>query len=128
MWRRLTNSPALNLLLVFAAGFLLWSAGGMVYDAVILYRERDAIIREIEVAERDAEALKDAEGEAESPYAIEREAKKRFNLKLPGEHVVVVVPEGSGEKSIATSSAFGMALWRMYESWKSMFRTFHTLP
>lgn len=86
-----------NLVFLGLVGLVGFGTYNMVSRALALRgesKEAEAKIQELlrKKAELEAYAL-----ELESRQAIEREAKDRLNLKLPGEEVVVVVPEKQPE-------------------------------
>lgn len=104
MWTKIKNSITLNILLALAAAWVLFGAVSMVSQAIFLSKEAREREAKIEELSRKKVELETYIGELESRSAIEREAKIRLNLKLPGEEVVVVVPEkedpsaGSGQE------------------------------
>ena len=106
MWPKIKNSIFLNIILL---GLAVWAGLGavkMAVQAFSLHKEAQDDQRKIEELSRKKTELEAYIAELQSREAIEREAKKRLNLKLPGEEVVVVVPEEgsngpeSTEKSI----------------------------
>lgn len=106
MWSRIKNSVVINVILLIAAIWASFSAVVMVSQAFSLHKEAQNDQKKIEELNHKKTELEAYIAELQSREAIEREAKKRLDLKLPGEEVVVVVPEegsngpGSTEKSI----------------------------
>ena len=93
MWSYVRKSILVNTaLIVLAICFVIWTAG--VLREVLIVRSQ---YREVEDRTQKLTGQKaDIEGklaELDIPAVFEREAKSRLNLKNPGEHVVVVIPE-----------------------------------
>ena len=65
----------------------------MITQALALRREYKDQQQEIDTLSRKKGELEAYIAELQSREAVEREAKSRLNLKLPGEEVVVVVPK-----------------------------------
>lgn len=105
MWQKVKNSIWLNILLLAAAGFFAYHAFFMARDAVLLKREERARAKEIDKVLKKKAELEAYLREIETKEAVVREAKERFNLKLPGEEVVVVVPEKTTEPEMEEQPA-----------------------
>ncbi len=106
MWPKIKNSIFLNIILLGLAVWAGWGAVKMAVQAFSLYKEVKEDQGKVEQLTQKKAELEAYIAELQSREAVEREAKNRLNLKLPGEEVVVVVPEegsngtGSTEKSI----------------------------
>jgi hypothetical protein len=86
--------------------FLILIAGGIVVASFRAVRESLALLGEAErieeLVEKMSERRRAAESrlaEFQSPHALEREAKERWNMKRRGEEVVVVIPGGYAASS-----------------------------
>lgn len=93
----------INLFLLFllvAAGFAAYNLG---YDAWKLWAESHGLKQQITELTRKKEELEDYLAELKTVEAVKREAKERFNLKLSGEEVAVVVGSGSSTFTVTTS-------------------------
>lgn len=84
----------LLLSLVLAIGY---GSIRMMYQAWGIYQETSAQKKDIEALRKQKQELEERLVRLEAPGAIERQAKERLNLKLPGEEVVVVLPDKTGE-------------------------------
>lgn len=96
------KSPIFSIVVNLCFLFLLTLVGVGTYRLVgqahaILREEKDSQkrIHELVIKKNELEA---ALAELQTPEGIEKEAKKRLNLKLPGESVVVVPPEKGPEE------------------------------
>lgn len=78
----------------------------MISDSFLLFRESKKKDAELREALQNKKKLELRLAAFQSKEALLREAKARLNLKLPGEHVVVVVPE----RDSAESSREGFSL------------------
>ena len=67
------------------------------YEAIALYREKGARDKELQILQKKDQSIRDDLGKLGNLSVIEREAKERFNLKRPGETVIVVVPGKASE-------------------------------
>lgn len=115
MWQKVKNSIWLNILLLAAAGFFAYHAFFMVRDAVLLKQEERARAEEIDKVLKKKAELEAYLREIETKEAVVREAKERFNLKLPGEKVVVVVPDDVRETE-AEAREPTASLWERVKS------------
>ena len=93
MWTRVKNSAPLNALLALAAISVGIGAMRMAGRTLGLNRELHDARAKLKATEQQKAEVSWHLAELETPEAIEREAKAKFNLKKPGEEVVVVVPE-----------------------------------
>lgn len=115
MWQKVKNSIWLNILLLAAAGFFAYHAFFMVRDAVLLKQEERARAEEIDKVLKKKAELEAYLREIETKEAVVREAKERFNLKLSGEKVVVVVPDDVRETE-AEAREPTASLWERVKS------------
>lgn len=81
------------ILLVALAAAVGYGAARMVLNSVALRGESRETQKQIEELLARKKELEARIAELQNEEAIRREAKERLNLKLPGENVVVVVPE-----------------------------------
>ena len=70
--------------------------------------ENDLQLKKMKLLEKKA-ALESELSELQTREGIEREAKERFNLKMPGEKVVIVVPEST--ESATSSESHKKSFW-----------------
>lgn len=108
IWTKIKDSLIFNILLVLLLIMVGYSAYRMVEQALILWKEREATEKRIAELTAQKQKLETDLAGLSAPAAIERKAKERFNLKRPGEEVVVVV-EGEKKEKSATSSP---TLWQ----------------
>jgi cell division protein FtsL len=93
MRQEIKNSATLNMLLALAAVSVGIGAIRMAGRTRDLNRELHDARAKLEATLRQKAEVFLRLAELEAPEAIEREAKAKFDLKKPGEEVVVVVPE-----------------------------------
>lgn len=104
MWRRIKNSLAINVLLVFVTVAVLISVSRMARDALTLRTEALAGQERIAALRARKAALETRLAELQTPEILEREAKEKLNLKNRGEIVVIVATSApaapaAGERS-----------------------------
>ena|SRR3989344_765694 len=106
MWNFFKKSLLSNI--VFMALIVLVGLGSykMVSQALSLRGEYNDTETKIQGLLKKKAELEAYAAELESRQAIEREAKERLNLKLPGEEVVVVIPQKKPEITQQTASGF----------------------
>ena len=107
---------------VLCAVFSLFAWGGYnkAYQAVVSYREKEARDEKLLILEERSNALGEELQKFDNTAAIEREAKERFNLKSPGEKVVVIL---SDEPQIEPRAGEGHSLWtRVWDAIKTFFK------
>jgi len=80
----------------------------------------DALKKELEELGAENEELKNFIANFEKEFYIEKEAKKRLNLKKPGEKVVVIIEEveETGGKIKEKTSWFKQLWQKIKENWK----------
>lgn len=116
MWKKLKNSLPANVFFLILALGVGYGAYNMFGTTLELWREsRDTQknTEELLAKKRELEAYI---AELESPEGVTREAKRSLNLKLPGEEVVVVIPDVAEEKVPSQTlfvkiSSFFTSLW-----------------
>lgn len=96
----------LNFFLTGMAVWVGWGTYRMVWHTYGTWKEVKDETTEIAALQARKEELEFAIAELSSKNAVEREAKRRLNLKSPGEEVVVVVsdksPQPGGETRRST--------------------------
>lgn len=119
MWSKVKNSIAVNLVLLLLAVLTAYGAFNLARYGLELRNESREAQKKIEELARKKQALERHRAELATKEAVERRAKERWNLKLPGEKVVVLVPqtpsagpEGSGQFS---------GLWGVWTQAKNFF-------
>lgn len=100
------NPIFINVFLLVLAAVLGYAAFSMAKQAVLVMREATSVSDSLEKLEAKEKKLELAHAELDRPEAVEREAKERLNLKLPGERVVVVVPDNEDGDSDPGSNNF----------------------
>ncbi len=101
---------------ILGAVFFLFAWGGYerTRQALTIYREKQGRDERLRILEEQNENMRRELDRLGTLSAIEREAKERFNLKLPGESVTVVVAE---EAARVAPSGEDHSLWsRVAES------------
>ena len=106
------KSFIINLILILLAMSVSYSAVRMVRNLFMVRTESKEITKKIEELKRKKQELELALAEIQTKEAVEREAKIRFNLKNPGEEVVVVVPE----KKISVPQELPVSFWSTFMS------------
>lgn len=99
MWLRVKQSIFLNILFLIVAAFASYGAMRMVLRALAVKNESALIDAEIAKLKEEKARLEAAIAELKTPYAAEREAKERHNLKRPGEEVAVILSESADDKT-----------------------------
>lgn len=90
--KRITNSLIANILFLVLSLMLGYSTYGLVRHFLILRSEDSEAKKKIEGLIIQKQELEIRLAELQTPEAVEREAKERFNFKNQGEEVAVVVP------------------------------------
>lgn len=110
MWITIKRSVTLHAVLAGVALLVVYSAGSMVRDTIVLRQEaREMEAKRANLLRKKSE-LEAHMDELETSEAIEREAKARFNLKKPGEQVVVVMSPKPPETASSTPPGFWQRL------------------
>lgn len=113
MWKKIKNSWTVTILFALLGVWVAYGAYRMISQAVLLWGENRTTEQKITELKKKRDELASYIADLKSRSAVEREAKERLNLKLPGEEVVVVLPE---KKESATSAP------SFFESVKNFFR------
>lgn len=87
------NSLFLHIVLFIFAVVVGYGSLRVAREGIIAYRERAAHQEKIQSLTEKKHTLEKELARMLAPGVEEREAKERLNLKLPGEHVVVVLPD-----------------------------------
>ncbi|MBI2056030.1 MAG: cell division protein FtsL [Candidatus Sungbacteria bacterium] len=114
MWKTLKNSIIVNIIIITLAVFLSISAYRTVKQAFVVREQTVEERKQIEELKNKKEELEAYLVELQTKEAIEREAKAELNLKLPGEEVVVVVPE---KKENIPEEPTRATLWDSIKIW-----------
>ncbi len=92
-------------------GLMLIVTGTLLYGTVKLYLEHESLSAEYSSVEAQVRSLQTDAANLSSdiqyyqdPANLEKELMSRFNYKVPGENLVIVVP-GTGASSTASSTA-----------------------
>lgn len=93
MWPKVKNSTALNLILLLLAVLTAYGAFNLARYGWELKKEWQEAQKKIGELTEKKQGLEKYRAELETKEAVERRAKERLNLKLPGEKVVVLVPQ-----------------------------------
>lgn len=110
MQSRFTRSFFFNFFLFVVALIVSWSAARMGMQAVNVKSEARSIDAEVAKLKQEKAALDRVIAELNTPYAAEREAKERRNLKRPGEKVAVIISESAKEKKEETKETWWQSL------------------
>lgn len=105
------KSTGFNFLLAVIAIGVLYGAFSIFRQAVISSKESEKATERITELLRQKSELEQRIRELQTNEAMEREAKERLNLKLPGEEVVVIIPPPGDLSQASTSSA-----WQKFKS------------
>lgn len=96
-----------------------WGGYNKAYQAFVAYREKKAWDEKFQILEERSNALGEELQKFGNTAAIEREAKERFNLKRPGEKVVVILFD---EPSAGTAVDENFSPWaRVLDALKAFF-------
>lgn len=106
MWEIFRNSRIINLALFGLLIFVGYHTFILGRQAFGLYHETRTTKEKIAELSQKKEELETYLRELEHRQAIEREAKERFNLKKPGEEVVVVIGEDLEKNEIPPTPTF----------------------
>lgn len=115
MWKYFKSSVGLNLLLIIVAAIFGYSSYAMIKRSVDLSSESRDLGRRIQDLSKKEKELDQALEEVKTAEAVEREAKSRLNLKLPGEEVVVVVEGKKDLSAMGVSTSFWNKIKGLFE-------------
>ncbi|OGZ57700.1 MAG: hypothetical protein A3B96_00515 [Candidatus Spechtbacteria bacterium RIFCSPHIGHO2_02_FULL_43_15b] len=105
--KRIINILASRLSLLILGSITIWMgyvAGQEMHERYKVKKEIDRLKEEIISLEKRNNDLSSLIGSFEDPNVIELEAKKRLNLKKPGEEVVVIVRDGQSAEDLNISN------------------------
>lgn len=105
-WKWIKKSPLVHFFLFLLLLWVGYRAFGMVRQAVRIQEDADETKQKIGELTRKKKELEAYLVELKEREAIEREAKARFNLKKPGEAVVVVVPKEYNDQVSSSTVPF----------------------
>lgn len=114
--KRIRNSLLFNIFLFIVALVVAYGSFYMAKQAVALYRESAGNRKKIEELTRRKQELEAYLEHLQTPGAIEQQAKERFNLKLPGEQVVVVIADKASSTEERARQA-GKGFWQWIFGW-----------
>ena len=113
---RFKNSLALHTVLFIFAVAVGYGSVRSARQGIIAYQERAANREKIEALTQRKRMLEEELTRLQSPGVEEREAKERLNLKLPGEQVVVVLPDKLDAMEVKQSPSTS-GWWRWIRLW-----------
>lgn len=106
------DSLLFHVFLLLAAASVAYASFSTAKQAVALWRESAANQKKIADLAQKKQELEAYLKRLQSPGAIERTAKERLNLKLPGEQVVVVLAQqASGTKQRVERAGTSFWTW-----------------
>lgn len=91
--RKFLRNPVTILTVLFLLGWLGVQFFGVAKKAYVLYEERKRLETELASLQKRKIELEAGLLRFQSDAYLEREAKRRLNLKKPGEKAVIIVPE-----------------------------------
>lgn len=112
------HSFFVTVLLVVIAAAVGYGGARMVLNAFALRGESYEVQQQIEELKNRKEELEARIAELQNGEAVRREAKERLNLKLPGENVVVVVPEKQEVPDTSSSGSFWRRVIIFFKFWQ----------
>lgn len=119
MWEKIKQSIVFSIVIVILAVFLGINAYRTVRQSIVLREEAARERGKIEELRRKKEEIEGYLTELQTRGAIEREAKSRLNLKLPGEEVMVVIPEKKEELvPVPPPHGFWERIKRRFKFWR----------
>ena len=113
MWNRITHSLSINAALAVLAVFCFVSAASLARQAIQISRDSAAAARRLDELTAHKKELEAATRAAGMEETIRYKAKARFNLKNPGENIVVVLPD---KKEVPADAAGDNSLWERIKS------------
>ncbi len=109
MWGKMKQSVVFNIGIALLAIFVVSGTYRMVEQAFSAQEGAKEEVGKIEELKQKKSVLEASLEELKTKDAVTREAKERLNYKLPGEEVVVVVPE---KKAAEVSSSSTPTFWQ----------------
>lgn len=117
MWPWVKNSIVANLALLLIAVLASYGAFNLARYGWELKRESRDSQKKIEELARKNQGLEAALAELGTKEAAERRAKERLNLKLPGEKVVVLVPQDlSASQADSVETSGFLKIWNQVKN------------
>jgi len=116
MWDKVKYSLLINIalfLLVFVLGY---SAFGAIRNALVISREAAAAQKRIQELQQKKRELEKRLAALDNKDVVLQEAKERFNLKEPGEEVLVITPEKNTEPQWIEKSGIWTRIYRFFFS------------
>ena len=100
------SRPVLYSLFALAL-FALFSAARQSFRAYKVFKSREEVQAELDRIASQKERIEKRLQSLESPVGLEKEAKERFNVKSPGEEVLVILEPKAGTSSEDEASSSG---------------------
>ena len=110
--RRILSRPVLWTLFALAA-LIAASALRVSWRAYTAREARQKTEEGLKELQQEKSELEARISKLEHPAGIEKEAKERFNVKSPGEEVIVIL-ELPAATSSASKGSYGAGLWRAF--------------
>lgn len=115
--RKFLRNPATLLAALFLLGWFGVQFWGVAEKAYALYGERKRLEAELASLQQKKAELETGLSRFQSEAYLEREAKRRLNLKKPGEKAVIIVPEEKKEME-EPSPNFWQRVGALFLFWK----------
>lgn len=115
--KKFLRNPVTVLIALFLFGWLGVQFFGVAKKALVLREERKRLEMELASLQKRKAELEAGLSRFQSDAYVEREAKRRLNLKKPGEQAVIIVPEES-KKPATTSPGFWQRISTELFFWK----------
>lgn len=112
------DSILFHIFLLIVAIAVAYGSFYLARQALGLYRESMGNRKKIEELRQKKQELEAYLEHLQTPGAVERQAKERFNLKLPGEQVVVVLAQKASSTQQGMEQA-GQGFWEWLARWLS---------
>lgn len=115
--KKFLRNPVMLLAALFLLGWFGIQFWGVAQKAYALYEERKRLEAKLALLQQKKAELETGLSRFQSEAYLEREAKRRLNLKKPGEQVVVIVPEEK-KGTVAAPRSFWKYLGALFLFWK----------
>lgn len=115
-WQSLFFSIFLGLALFLIIGFLIVANWRINQRRSELNAQLEVLKKELQILEEEKARLQTQISQFPQESYLEREARERFNLKKPGEEVVVILPSEE-KKKVKEEEGFWKEFWRKLKFW-----------
>lgn len=115
--KKLLRHPATILIVIFLLGWLGIQFWEVAQKAYVLYEERKKLELELASLQKRKAEFEEGLSRFQSDAYLEREAKRRLNLKKSGEQVIIIIPEEKNEPA-ATIPSFWKRIGATLLFWK----------